>query len=256
MLNHCFELHLYWSVESLPEDLVCQRDLLHHVFPERWRERKISQPWNTILHFCTIHSHKWRCFVFLPQDRSVQFCLSLPASLLVPETKHKQAQNLSDRVRMKSSSGAFTVCVAYQWTWRTHSTRSTRFTLKNTKRVSCRFEMRSSNDETTIITFEGHNIRRQIRTLVPTAPDSPLDPRRPACPWWRSKQVSFSCFLQDYVIIYRFLLSFDQVACIDMYQCDLPFVPSVLDDLEVLGILSHPAFTQRIQSAWMDLVMF
>lgn len=44
MFNHCFELHLYWSVKSLPEDLVCQRDLLHHVFPERWRERKSLSP--------------------------------------------------------------------------------------------------------------------------------------------------------------------------------------------------------------------
>lgn len=62
--------------------------------------------------------------------------------------------------------------------------------------------------ETTIITFEDHNIRRQIRTLVPTAPDSPLGPRRPTCPCWRLTQVSFSCFLQDNIIIYNFLHTF------------------------------------------------
>lgn len=62
--------------------------------------------------------------------------------------------------------------------------------------------------ETTIITFEDHNIRRQIRTLVPTAPDSPLGPRRPTCPCWRLTQVSFSCFLRDYIIIHNFLHTF------------------------------------------------
>lgn len=148
MFNRCFELHLYWSVKSLPEDLVCQRDLLHPVFPERWRERKSLSPETPFYIFAPFVHTNEEVFLFLPQDRLVQLCLSLPASPLVPETKHKQAQNLSGRVCMKSSIGAFTVCVTYQWTWRTHSTRSTRFTLKNTKRrMWCGFKMCSSNDE-------------------------------------------------------------------------------------------------------------
>ena len=94
MLNYCFELHLYWSVKSLPEDLFCQRDPLCHVFPERRRKRKSLSSEKPFYIFAPIYSHKWRCFVFSPQDQSVQLCLSLPASPLVPERKHKQAQNL------------------------------------------------------------------------------------------------------------------------------------------------------------------
>ncbi len=96
----------------------------------------------------------------------------------------------------------------------------------------------------------------QIHTLVPTAPCSPLGPRRPACPCWRDSQTGkFLMFLTWKIIIKSedsswHAMTFDRGACIARCQCDSPCDLSVLDDLEVLGILLHPARKQIIKSLW------
>lgn len=119
-------------IKFLPEDLVCQHGRRHHVFPKSGRERKnvsILKHHFTFLYFSQTNED---VLFFLPQDRLARLCLSLPACPPAPETDDGLSI-CGNYIWEKCSGGLFSVCVAYQWAWSTHCTRSTRFTLQRHK---------------------------------------------------------------------------------------------------------------------------